>query len=296
MRDAGHAVSAVLTTTNAQIFSDLAFENVHVMERIPWPKHGYTQPTWERALQEASEAHYDIALIASEEPQAYSFAKLAGIPKRIGFYNGWQKPFKSWWTRRMLTQAVYRPAAQPMHPRHECDVMFDLGAGLHSETTPTTDLRRLRPLVCGSGHRSAGAAIQLTPKWIGPERDVDRVRRWLFETTRSGTWVGFCAQSELSAAIAMRPPNLPLNVFNDVPSWKVAIANVRVLITPDTGAAHVAGMVGTPCVDLFEISDAQRQIARWSPWASRRQCLTFPPAGEDSTFIVALLDAVDQIG
>jgi ADP-heptose:LPS heptosyltransferase len=56
LRTAGHRVAALLSTGNRQAFAQRAFERVHVLERIPWPRHGSTPASrliaLERALRE----------------------------------------------------------------------------------------------------------------------------------------------------------------------------------------------------------------------------------------------------
>lgn len=278
LKEAGHALSALLCTANAQIFAERAFENVHVVERIPWPKHGYTPQTWHPALQAARRASYDIALVASEEPQAYTFAKGAGIAQRIGFYNGWQKPFKSWWARGMLTRAIYRPAAQPPHPRHEVETLFALGSGLHRESEPTRDPARLRPLVLDDDIVAGDAStVQITRKWLHPSRPAQNVRAWFAALNARGAWSGICSEDErdlgerLGEAAGMR-----VAYFADVRSWKEALARSAHILTPDTGAAHVAGMLGIPCTDFFEDERYEAQVLQWAPWAAQRTIAKFP--------------------
>jgi ADP-heptose:LPS heptosyltransferase len=63
------------------------------------------------------------------------------------------------------------------------------------------------------------------------------------------------------------------------------------LVTPDTGAAHIAGMIGTPTVDCFAVKDFLLQTTRWSPWATRAELVALTP---NSPGVVAqLLSAVD---
>ncbi|MBC5815742.1 MAG: hypothetical protein GIW97_04290 [Candidatus Eremiobacteraeota bacterium] len=280
LRDAGHSVSAVLTTRNAEIFAPRTFERVHVLERIPWPKHGYTQQTWEPALADAKVAHYDIALVASEEPQAYTFARLAGIPQRVGFHNGWQKPFKSWWARRELTAAIDRPAAQPSRPRHEVETLFQLGRGLHSEQYPTKERNRLRSLILEQEIEPSGAqVVQVTSKWLSPKRTPEVVRAWLGKLGAHG-WSGLCARSEqeLGKELGERAA-LQMRYCDSVVDWKNVIAGAAHLLTPDTGAAHVAGMVGVRCTDLFETRNYEAQVRQWAPWATVCTIAEFPDAG-----------------
>jgi ADP-heptose:LPS heptosyltransferase len=52
-------------------------------------------------------------------------------------------------------------------------------------------------------------------------------------------------------------------------AWKELLAGASAVVTPDSGAAHVAGLVGVPSVDLFDAHAATaRDIARWRPWAA----------------------------
>ena len=51
-------------------------------------------------------------------------------------------------------------------------------------------------------------------------------------------------------------------------SGSAVIGGARPVVTADTGAAHVAGMLGVPVVDCFPERDAPAQIARWRPWAA----------------------------
>ena len=90
LRDAGHEVGVALTTRNAGVFAPGAILAEHVLERIPWPAHGSTAQSTARANSEITALKYDVALIASEEPEAYALA--AQIPERVGFTTGWSAP------------------------------------------------------------------------------------------------------------------------------------------------------------------------------------------------------------
>lgn len=249
-----------------------------MVERIPWPKHGYAPEGWRSALESARERRYDIALIASEEPQAYSFARACGIPARIGFHNGWQKPVKSWWVRRQITRAVYRPATLELQPSHECTTLFELGADLHAETSPSTDLTRLRPLILGREfERGATKVLQLTAKWLAAERPLPWVVSWLAPMVQYAGWQIVAAQSERDAlAPLIERLGATVEFFEHIADWKATLAAARILVTPDTGAAHVAGMIGTPVVDLFESANFERCAMRWRPWAAQSRLLAFP--------------------
>ncbi len=242
-------------------------------------------------------AGYDVALIASEEPAAYRFARAAGIPARIGFYNGWQKPLKSWWTRRKCTRALYRPANLPQFPRHEVEVQFELGGSLHFERRATQELSRLRPLILDIEQpRRESTVLQLTKKWLSPDRPVEAVAQWLGQLQAQRSWRIVAAHSEREVLEAVaRRAQITVEYFEEVHAWKDAIATARVLVTPDTGAAHLAGMIGTPVVDIFERKGFDRQARRWAPWSAPTRLRTFPPMGDSDTFPTVIVRAVADL-
>lgn len=297
LRSAGHSLGALLTLRNADVFAPGTFENVHVVDRIPWPKHGYTPQTWNRALADATGCAYDAALIASEEPQAYTFAKRAGIPRRAGFYNGWQKPFKSLWARAQLTNAMYRSASLPLHPEEEPRTLFRLGAGLHAEVEPTREVARLRPLILDEEpQRGEKTLVQLTGKWIANGRTVDLVAAWLRELFAHRPCRAVAAESERGALEPLaQAAGLDVTYFANTRMWVRAIAGAPLVITPDTGAAHVAGMTGTPVVDIFESENFVRYAARWAPWAAPMRLLSYSEGENASVFGTRLLRAAEML-
>src|SRR5471030_1378058 len=80
LRAAGHDVGLALSDRNSTVFAPGTAIATHVLERIPWPKHGSTPESHARAVAAIRAQHYDVALIASEEPEAYELAR--GIPVR----------------------------------------------------------------------------------------------------------------------------------------------------------------------------------------------------------------------
>ncbi|MGH7714913.1 MAG: hypothetical protein ACREML_02845, partial [Vulcanimicrobiaceae bacterium] len=71
-------------------------------------------------------------------------------------------------------------------------------------------------------------------------------------------------------------------------AWKRAIAEAGALVTADSGAAHVAGMAGTACVDVFpDVAWVRSEMLRWAPWASPHVCLV---AGRDAPIAAAAQD------
>jgi ADP-heptose:LPS heptosyltransferase len=278
LRAAGHRVGAVLGTGNREAFAPDAFEAVHVLDRIPWPRHGSTPASRRAALAAIRAARYDVALIASEELEAYELARAARIPERIGFVNGWEKPLKTLRVAPfLLTRAHVRPASSERERRHEAVTLFRLSKGLHGEPVPTRDVARLRPLVLGEPVAPYGAvALQVSPKFADAGLGVEAFAAAARELAARGLRAVVLGDDPALVREVAAASGAEARTGIDVPGWKAAIAGAAALITPDSGAAHVAGMLGVPCIDCFPPGDP-REMARWSPWAAPFRTIALDP-------------------
>ena len=129
----------------------------------------------------------------------------------------------------------------------------------------------LRPLVLDAEPpHDDRIAVQITDKWerlgIGFEAVVDLVRR----LAAAGELNLISSHNESSYAQRINAAtDLPITYFDDTAKWKAAIAAAPAIVAPDSGALHVAGMIGTPVVAVFPdepLFDAR--VARWAPWAA----------------------------
>jgi ADP-heptose:LPS heptosyltransferase len=267
----GIPADIVLRPENAAIFSPTAVRHVDVAS---WQLRS-SQPKDDSAMRalaaELAPRGYTHALVATEDPSGYRLARTALVPKRIGFENGWGKPFKTLWVRGALTQTIYRPAGPDARALHECQVLFELGRGLIAETSPTTSIERLRPLVLDAAETpDPRVAFQVTDKWERLGIPLDAVVAAFREAGTTQTIVPLAAAQEyeyverferLSGAEVVR--------FERTAQWKAALGRARAAIVPDSGALHVAGTVGTPVVAIFpDDPQFELQTARWHPWAS----------------------------
>jgi ADP-heptose:LPS heptosyltransferase len=288
LRDAGHEVGALLSTRNAEAFVEGVFAQVHAVERIPWPEHGSTPESHALALRQARTVGYDVALVASEEPEAYGFAREAGIPQRVGFTNGREKPLKSFWAGRQLTRTIVREASARRARRHEVETLFRLGDGLQCEDGPTCDVGRLRPLVCERGASESFVALQVARKVHADERGLRRFAAIVESVADRFRAVVFGSPADAELAHATAGATAEVRIFERVGSWRTALCRARAVVTPDSGAAHVAGMAGVPCVDLFEPSaNAAYDIVRWRPWAAPSRTLILGPDLETNAAAVS---------
>ena len=296
LRDAGHLLGIALTLRNAAVFAAETFAWTHVLERRAWPAHGHAATGVDAMIAQARTIAYDLALVASEEPDAYVLAERCA-PRRIGFINGWEKPLKTFILARRLDRAISRTATPARVREHEVETMFGLGAGLTQEVSPTRDVRRLLPLVCDSAVQPQRTiAVQLSPKWTAMRVSRSDLTSVVRELARLAP-VRLLASGEETAELrsfGVASDGIDSVVFHGADgmrAWKRAIAEAGVLITPDSGAAHVAGMTGTPCVDVFPHSSHVRaDMRRWRPWAARSALLI---ADRDAPVVSAARDLLE---
>jgi ADP-heptose:LPS heptosyltransferase len=275
LRDAGHSLGAVLTTRNRQAFAERTFERVHTVERIPWPRHGSTAESRVRALFEIRSAAYDVALIVSEEPDAYLLPREAGIARRIGFVNGFAKPFKTLQYGASLSRAIVRSASREGAREHEVETIFRLGAGLCAEAEPTRDVARLRPLVLDDEAPFHGKmVVQLSAKFAEAGLDAAAFAALTQAFVRGGDEpLCLCDDVAFADAVIARG-GCASRVAASLPEWKAALAGARVVVTPDSGASHVAGMLGVPCVAILPpVIGAAHDLLRWKPWTAPSRTL-----------------------
>ncbi len=265
LRAAGHELGLVLSDRNAEIFAAGAAGATYVLERIPWPKHGSTPGSHARALRGIADGAYDVALIASEEPEAYDLA--APVPARVGFTTGWAKPFKSAWIRRRVTTAIRRAATVRGADAHEAETMFRLGTGL-VEPPPERNPLQLRRWIVGEGPPPArsGLVVQLGAKWNALGVPAAALQAALAALARRGA--RFIVAPAERAAVLAAFPSLVLEAPATTRDWVATIEAAAALVSPDTGAAHLAGMLGVPVVDVFPDANFDAQSRRWRPWAS----------------------------
>jgi len=279
-RDAGIATDLVLRGVNARVFSSRAARAIYI---APFALRSST-PANRKAIEAFGESlapnNYTHIIVATEDPGGYRLAHAVGAPERIGFSNGWGKPLKSLWVRSLLNRVLVRSAGLDSNAPHECEVLFSLGRSLVTETSPTRELPRLRPLVLERDvSRGERIAFQITDKWERLGIPLEDVARALRAAADVGNVRAIAPEREGNyASRIVEAAGIGVERFSELEPWKAAIAGAAALVAPDSGALHVAGMVGTPTVAVFPpLRDLALQSARWSPWAAPTQILAADP-------------------
>jgi ADP-heptose:LPS heptosyltransferase len=271
LRRHGIAVDVVLRESNAGVFAASAARRIVTADFELRSSTQRNLAAIERLGRELRGYAYSHVLVATEDPGGYRLARAVAAPVRIGFADWRGKPLKALWSRRMLTATIYRSAGLDRRAPHECEVLFALGATLVGDEQPTRDVAELRPLLLDcEPPQDERVAVQVTDKWerlgISLESVVELVRR----VAAGGTPRLFAAANEAQYAQTVgQASGIAPTLFDAIEPWKNAIGAAAAIVSPDSGALHVAGMLGTPVVGVFPPSRGYAlQVARWAPWAA----------------------------
>lgn len=271
---------AICSKANAALFSDRV-ASIHV--------YSDGQPETE-LRDELAAQRYTRALIATEEVAGYKLGRLSGASHRAGFWHGLQKPFKSLWQRSQLTAPVYRPAAWTAVPEHEVATLYRLAEALGAQAPVPDDPKNLRTWLRVERSDLARAAdgalaFQITPKLLtgGWAPTSLALLVSATATTCGCDRIALLASAQdegLACSVMehMSPSEARVDVLASLslPHWLGALDRAVALVTPDTGAAHVAGMLGAGVIDLFDEADFDRLSQQWHPWAGASRCLVKP--------------------
>jgi len=277
---------ALCSPKNAALFSRDRVARVHVLERDDDPVERA------RVADELRAERYTDAVIATEEPIGYSLGVLSGARRRAGFWHRLEKPLKSVWQFVHLTEPVYRPAAWVDEPEHEVKAIHRLALRLGASAAPSSNPSALRSWLDVEADASALAsgalALQVARKWFEQGWDARSLARMAIAALDA---------SPLERCVLLAGPDDAGHaraVMEAIPSerrdagsivraetstlgrWLGAIGSARALLTPDTGAAHAAGMLGVPVVDVFGPVRFPQLSRQWRPWAAPSRCIVQP--------------------
>jgi ADP-heptose:LPS heptosyltransferase len=112
--------------------------------------------------------------------------------------------------------------------------------------------------------------LQAGPKWAASGVADDVLRDIVERLAPRGLRVvaSPADAAAVEAALGVTPES-----FDDLHAWVEALDTAAAVVTVDTGAAHVAGMLGVPIIDVFPDAHFEAQVRRWHPWASTYRAL-----------------------
>lgn len=227
-----------------------------VARRLDYPREWAAR----RALAgELRRAGVDLALLLPNSFESALHAWLAGARWRVGYAGDGR--------RALLTHAVPAPGGRAHQVAVYLDLLRVLGVAatpapptLHVGPARRDEARRLLGAI-GLGGRKVAVGIQLGAAF-GPSKlwPLDRVAALAVALEREGTPVVFLGSptaAPLLEGVARELPGPVRSLIGrDHPALLPALlAELGLLVSPDSGPAHVAAAVGVPVVALFGPTD-----------------------------------------
>jgi len=255
-------ITLVSRPGTAEVFVDADFvDEILVYDRTGLGSAWAQMRDWRRR-------QFDLALLFQNAFEAAAIAFLARVPRRIG-YDADRRG-------RLLTQAVPLPAWK--NERHEIFYYLNLVAELERDLYRASDVKSpgskepqfaLRVSIDRQHHakeflREHGARIGTPLVLLCPGSINSRAKRWpaeryaavadqFAEAGASVALIGSPAEMEVSNEVSLHTINKPIVLTGQtsVAEATAIISVADVLITNDTGPAHIGSAVGTPTLVIF---------------------------------------------
>ncbi|MEW6762948.1 MAG: glycosyltransferase family 9 protein [Pseudomonadota bacterium] len=242
--------------------------------KAPWMKHEefLQESVVQACVADLASRRFDAAVIFTSWSQsplpAAMLCHLAGIPLRLASCR--ENPYQ------LLSHWVPEPEREGA-TRHEVQRQLDLVAQIGCRTADTTlsfvvpdaSERQVHSLLTNAGIDPAAPYLVLHAGASAPSRRYP-LRHWLVLIGLLGTRLCYpmILTGDRSEAQWLRPleeswvgPTFPLIGKLDLGELGALIRSAALLVTGNTGPAHIAAAVGTPLVDLYALTNPQH-----TPW------------------------------
>ena len=193
----------------------------------------------------------------------------SGSRLRVGFDPSWNQPLK-----KLVSQVFFdRPvAATGVHETERYGQLVEALLGMTGLAVPPIQLQPQPHHYEAAQPWKADLAVQLTPKWCRFGYTVQHLRQWV---SGLASPIGLVGPAEEEWA-RNHFPDLRLYCSRDLLEYAAVLEGLRVFVTVDTGAAHVAAARGVPTVDVFPQENSDFCVARWRPWQCPHQVILQP--------------------
>ncbi len=250
---------------------------------------------------------FDLSLVLHPGLDAYLAAWRTGARRRVGLVHArqlWDRAGASLLLTDHVVAHVEAAAASGAPVPHEVELTRSV---LERARLPWAgDLLAAPPLspeaqatvshlssACGSGTRAV-VGVHLADKWLGHGWQADDVVQLLESLAAApGTMViGTVGPSDSQAAdLIGRAPVFELLTDGpgreawrsrgarvvitrvDYALWGAVFARCAVVVTPDTGAVHLASALGRPVVAVYAPERARVNMQQFAPWRVPSRCL-----------------------
>jgi len=274
--------SAHITAAARHVSADLLREAASVDEVLV-----QDGSEWLPQVRQWREQQFDLAVLLQNSFQSAAIAFLARVPIRIGYRTDRR--------RIVLTHPVDVPAWK--HERHEIYYYLNLvrelerfaygdSARRHTDPEYTLQISEQRKRTALETLRRNGLRSDSRLALLCPGSINSRAKRWPAERfaalcdllSQSGVQValiGSAAELEISREVSARATRKPIILTGETRVADITgiISVADLLVTNDTGPAHIAAALGTPVLVIFGPTNP----ATTRPFAPNSEIIRQPP-------------------
>lgn len=232
---------------------------------------------WRSLLVQLRRRKFDMAFVLHPTFRSHVLAAAAGIPYRAGtaVRGGW-----------LLTHRIadLRREGYQHESRYAQDVTRALGIP-QTDELPRLDLYHEDRMNAAAALRNAGAdperpyvvfhagSSSVSKCW--PREHFEALaRRFQNDRSLQIVWTGDASTAETNAWLAQRVPgSVDLTGRTDVPSLGALCRDAAVVVTNDSGPAHIAAASGAKVVSIFGRKERGLSERRWAPLGPRVRAL-----------------------
>ncbi len=236
---------------------------------------------------------FDLAVALAPRTACLKEVGRAKAPRRVGYVYR-NRPLVRLLARFYLTDVVELNVDTRSTVSHEVEQLDKLGRAIG--IPPTTYL----PLEVGVARRERESTddgdlvLHLGDRWLQSNWSAEDLLQVVDRLSGFGHVIltGGPREREMMARLSAVRPSLKVLCDLSFREWAETIAQAKVLVSPDTGAVHVAAAVGTPVVVAYEAQTFQHCSSQWAPWKVAYRAVV---KGEPSQTGIDLVHAVEEL-
>lgn len=269
-------ITLVASTYNAPVVGGCP----HVDHVLQYDRNWSHREKW-GFIREIRKSAFDLAIVLSPVTASYVIGFLSGASVRIGIVY-WRRILVRALSGILLTHA-YIPDRDISHGGmpHEVEQMMGLlsGAGMLADPGPTevypshSDHAWAQNRLARNGDAST-IALHLSAKWFTDgwsAGDVASLAAEILNAFPDSKLVLTYGPGEAEYARDLECrglDKLSVELIGDMQfgQWAALYSMCSTVISPDTGALHLASAVGRPVVGLYSVNTYDLCSRQWSPW------------------------------
>jgi ADP-heptose:LPS heptosyltransferase len=229
----------------------------------------------------------DLAIALAPRSQSHRTAYASGAPLRLG-YAYRNRPLVRLAAHRFLTHCEVVTVKPPSQVCHEVEHLDRLARRMGLPGTLDW------PLTVGlQAQKEPGRLVfHLGDRWLVNGWSFDDVRE-LLRRLRGFAEVLVSAgprEERLVRENGLDLEGVELHFGKSFTEWARLIGSAEVLVSPDTGAVHVAAAMGTPVLVAYEAATFEHCSRQWAPWKVPYRAVLKAGPKETTAAILAALE------